>query len=46
MSSARLALNYLLSGIAIVVIAASIFVALNNVGVIGRPASENFTFGG
>lgn len=46
MSNARQALKYFLSGIAVFVIAAGIFIVLINVGIIGRPASENFTFGG
>ena len=34
------------SAIAVVVIAAAIFITLVNIGIVSRPASESFDFGG
>jgi hypothetical protein len=46
MPKARQALAFVVNSIAAVVIAIAIFLALANVGLISRPASEDFTFGG
>jgi hypothetical protein len=43
---ARRALTYLVNGIPVAVVAAGIFVALANSGLIARPASQIFTLGG
>jgi hypothetical protein len=34
------------NGVMVVAIAAAIFVALVNIGIVARPASEDFSFGG
>jgi hypothetical protein len=46
MSRTRHALTFIANSVAAVVIAAGIFVTLANTGVISRPASGQFTFGG
>jgi hypothetical protein len=46
MLKAQQALKRIVNGITAVVIAVVIFVALTNIGLISRPASEAFTFGG
>lgn len=46
MPKTRQALKFVIDGLTVVVIAAAIFLALTNIGLISRPASEDFTFGG
>lgn len=46
MPTARRALTLLAHAISVAVIAAGIFVALANSGIIARPASQTFTLGG
>ena len=46
MLKAQQAAKLIGNGITAVVIAVAIFVALANIGLISRPASEDFTFGG
>mgnify|MGYP001058087187 CR=1 FL=1 len=46
MFKARQAFKLIVNGITVAVIAVAIFVALANTGLISRPASEDFTFGG
>lgn len=46
MSKTCQALSLVVNGITAVVIALAIFIALVNTGLISRPASEDFTFGG
>jgi hypothetical protein len=46
LSKTRQALSLIVNGITAVVIALAIFLALANTGLISRPASEDFTFGG
>ena len=46
MLKAQQALKLIVNGITAVVIAVAIFVALANIGLISRPASEDFTFAG
>ncbi len=46
MLKARQALRLVVNGITAVVIAVAIFLALANIGLISRPASEDITFGG
>lgn len=46
MSKTRQALSLVVNDITAVVIALAIFIALVNTGLISRPASEDFTFGG
>jgi hypothetical protein len=46
MPRARQAFVFIVNGIVALVIAVAIFLALANVGLISRPASEDFTFGG
>jgi Co/Zn/Cd efflux system component len=45
MSKTHQALSLVVDGISAVVIAIAIFIALANIGLISRPASEDFTFG-
>lgn len=46
MSNGRKALAHTVNAISALVIAVAIFLALVNVGLISRPASEDITFGG
>lgn len=46
MPQARQALRLVVNTLTAVVVAIAIFAALVNVGLIARPASENFVFGG
>jgi len=46
MLKAQQALKLIVNGITAVVIALAIFVALVNIGLISRPTSEDFSFGG
>ena len=46
MPRTRQALTVIANGFAVVVIAAALFGVLANTGMISRPGSERFTFGG